>query len=519
MLSPTHSLGLQIVDWLEHYCVHGPGDVEGEPLRLDDEFAAFIMRCYETDDAGRRLIRRAVLSRPKGRAKSELAAFLAIAEAIGPVRFSHFAAAGEVSAWGYPYDEGEPVGTPVKRPEVLCFATEYGQAGNTYDAVRFICSTSERLRADYPGIDVGLTRIILPQGGQITPESAADSSKDGGKSTFVVFDETHLWTLPRLKRLHQVVLRNLLKRKAAAGWGLETTTCFFPGEGSVAEGTHEYAKAVAEGRTADAGLLFDHRQASPKWDASKKRDRLAGLSEVYGPASEWMNLDAIATSYEDPQTSSAEWERYWFNRPVSIQGAWLAQHAWDECQVAREIPDKADVVLALDGSFSGDSTALVAIQIGEFPHVQVAGHWERLPGQTDWRVDILDVEETIRTACLRWTVREITADPHLWARSLQILAEDGLPVTEFPQSAARMTPATKRTTDMVNTRSMTHNGDASLTRHVSNAVLKQDSRGTRLMKETKSSERRIDLAVAMVMGIERAMTRVETPPAPTVNFY
>jgi phage terminase large subunit-like protein len=82
-----------------------------------------------------------------------------------------------------------------------------------------------------------------------------------------------------------------------------------------------------------------------------------------------------------------------------------------------------------------------------------------------------------------------------------------------------MTPATKRTTDMVNTRSMTHNGDASLTRHVSNAVLKQDSRGTRLMKETKSSERRIDLAVAMVMGIERAMTRVETPPAPTVNFY
>ena len=120
---------------------------------------------------------------------------------------------------------------------------------------------------------------------------------------------------------------------------------------------------------------------------------------------------------------------------------------------------------------------------------------------------------------MRWAVKEITADPHLWARSLQLLADDGLPVTEFPQSPSRMTPATKRTTDMVNTRSMTHSGDPALTRHVSNAVLKQDSRGTRLMKEAKSSERRIDLAVAMVMAIERAVTRVEEPAAPAVNFY
>jgi phage terminase large subunit-like protein len=514
-----NSLGYALVDWIEVHLCHGPGDIEGERITLDDEFAAFIIRAYAVADDGKRKIRRAVLSRPKGRAKSELAAFLAIAEAFGPVRFSHFAAAGEVSPWGYTYTEGEPVGQRVKRPEVLCFATEYGQAGNTYDAVRYICSQSEPLREAHPGIDVGLTRIIVPDGGQITPESAADSSKDGGKSTFVVFDETHLWTLPRLKRLHQVVLRNLLKRKAAAGWCIETTTMYEPGAGSVAEGTSTYAQMVTEGRTKDSALLFDHRQAGPKWSVKNKRDRLAGLREVYGPAAEWMDLEAIADSYEDPQTSEAEWLRYWFNQPVSLQGAWLQQQAWDECQVSRQIPDGADVVLALDGSFSGDSTALIAVEMGEFPHVDVAGHWEKPPGAGDWRVDILEVEDQIRTACLQWAVREITADPHLWARSLQILADEGLPVTEFPQSPARMTPATKRTTDMVNTRSMTHSGNAALTRHVSNAVLKNDSRGTRLMKETRGSERRIDLAVAMVMGIERAMTRIDEPAAPDVNFY
>lgn len=510
-LSPTLSLGFQLIDWIEHHLVHGPGDVEGEPIALDDEFASFLLHCYQVDKDGHREIRRAVMSRPKGRAKSELAAFIAIAEALGPVRFSHWAQPGEVSAWGYPYDEGEPVGQPVKRPEVLCFATEFGQAGNTYDAVRYICATSSALTAAYPGVDVGLTRIILPQGGQITPESAADSSKDGGKSTFVVFDETHLWVLPRLKRLHQVVLRNLLKRKVAAGWAFETTTCFMPGEGSVAEGTMEYAKAVAEGRMSDAGLLFDHRQASPKWDATKKRDRMAGLAEVYGPAAEWMDLAAICDSYEDPQTLAAEWERYWFNRPVSLQGQWLPQLAWDECQVAKEIPDGERVVLALDGSYSRDATAIAAVSVSEFPHLQLAGIWERPPGETDWTVPILDVEEAIRTACLRWQVVEVTADPHLWARSLEVLAADGLPVTEFPQSAARMTPATQRFTTMVLERQMTHAGDPVLTRHISNAVLKSDARGVRIYKETKSSPRKIDAAVASIMALERAMTYQEQP--------
>ena len=87
-LSPTHSLGFQLLDWCEHYLVHGPGDVEGDPVLIDDEFASFVLRCYEVDSSGSRVVRRAVMSRPKGRAKSELAAFLAIAEAIGPVRFS-----------------------------------------------------------------------------------------------------------------------------------------------------------------------------------------------------------------------------------------------------------------------------------------------------------------------------------------------------------------------------------------------------------------------------------------------
>ncbi len=315
------SLGWAGVDWIEHYLVHGPGDVQGQPVELDDEFAEFIVRAYILDPrSGARIVRRAFLSRAKGRSKSGLAAFVVDFEALGPSRFSHFAEAGEVSPWGYEYEPGEPVGKPVTYVEALCVATEEGQAGNTYDAVYYTLhpdTCSPALLEDYGRLDVGLTRINLPgKRGFVEPVTSADTSKDGGKSTFIVADETHLWTLPRLHRLHGVMTRNLLKRKEASGWMLETSTMYAEGENSVAEGTHAYAESSARARKF---LLFDHRQASESWDLDDRRQRLKALREAYGPASAWMNLEALADSWDDPQVSEADFRRFWLNQPVPLE--------------------------------------------------------------------------------------------------------------------------------------------------------------------------------------------------------
>jgi phage terminase large subunit-like protein len=51
---------------------------------------------------------------------------------------------------------------------------------------------------------------------------------------------------------------------------------------------------------------------------------------------------------------------------------------------------------------------------------------------------------------------------------------------------------------------LTHSGDARLSRHIGNCVVRVDTRGTRLAKEHKHSLRRIDLAVAAVMAHSRA---------------
>jgi phage terminase large subunit-like protein len=186
-----------------------------------------------------------------------------------------------------------------------------------------------------------------------------------------------------------------------------------------------------------------------------------------------------------------------------LEDAWLPPSAWAACADAtRSIPDGAEVVLAFDGSFNGDTTVLTVATVDQRPHVDLVELWEPVAGQ----VPVVDVEAAIRAACRRWRVLEIAADPFRWARSLQLLEGEGLPVMEYPQSPGRMTPATARFYEAVVNQQMTHSGDSRLARHVGNAVLREDARGARLAKERKDSPRRIDAAVAAVMAVDRAAT-------------
>jgi hypothetical protein len=93
------SLGYEVLDWIHAYECHGPGDVQGDPLDYDDEMRDFVIEVYRIDPTtGRRVYDEGVLSRAKGRAKSETAGHIGIAEAFGPVRFD---------GWD---SDGQPVG-------------------------------------------------------------------------------------------------------------------------------------------------------------------------------------------------------------------------------------------------------------------------------------------------------------------------------------------------------------------------------------------------------------------------
>jgi phage terminase large subunit-like protein len=234
--------------------------------------------------------------------------------------------------------------------------------------------------------------------------------------------------------------------------------------------------------------------------------------ELANPAlGDFLTADGIA-AFMPPKTRESTFRRARLCQFVDeLENAWLPPRAWDACADERAVEDGAEVVLTLDGSFSKDATAVLVCQVGETPHLDVVGLWEPPPGALDWRAPILEVEEAIRVACRRWQVREIACDPFRWARSMQILEDEGLPVVEYPQTPQRMTPATEGLYAAVLKGGVTHSGDPRLARHVENATVRTDNRGTRIYKEHKHSTRRIDLAVCAIMAFDRASQDDQMP--------
>lgn len=430
-LNPT--LGPEVCDWIEAYLCHGPGDVQGEPVEIDDEYRAFIYRCYEVYPKGhvregRRVYRRAFLSRPKGRAKSELAGMIACAEGLAPVRFDGWKRVGSAYV---------PVARPIVSPFVRCFATEEGQAGNTFDNCFFMLSEAVD---HFPGLDVGLTRINLPGGGSIVATTSAAASKDGGKDTFNVFDETHLYVSAALKALHSTVIRNLMKRKAADGWGLDTSTMYAIGEGSVAEETHRSSQAVP-------GVLFDHRQAPEDIDLGDDEALLAALEEVYGPAAAWMDLEAlIRDEFRDPTKSEADNRRYWLNQPWKRQVAGVDAHVWRSLvDEERTVDDKTPIVVGFKASHS--AVALIGETQDGHLFEMFARERPQGPDGDTWSVPRADVTAAVAAAFRRYEVRLMYAAPAGWVSDIEQWGErwGAKVVLAFPvNSDARMAPACDR---------------------------------------------------------------------------
>lgn len=520
---PVVSLGWQVIDFIESLLVHGPGDVEGEQIEIDDDFAAAILRMYRLDPkTGRRHVRRYTLSRPKGRAKSELAGMLAIVEALGPARFERFAEGGERSWWGYTYAKGEPIGRPVRAPLVRILATEEGQTGNTYQVVTSMLQSGD-IAERVPRIDAGDTRSYLygPDGqmprGEIRPQSAGAASKDGGRETFAVADEVHLYTKPELHTLYETVDRNLRKRRLAEPWMLNTTTAWLVGAGSVAEQLH--------GEGSSRSVVFDHIQGvanlallpmsdlkgprQPEW----KRLREA-LVAAYGPAASWMDLDGIiAEEFAKARKDKALSARYFLNVPqeVGTNTGWLKEtpDAWARCSAPDLVPLPSEsTFVGVDGSLNRDSTSVAWVQWQGTRLVARQRQWK--PADHGGRIPYDEVKQHIRDLCSAYDVQSVAYDSRYFAESASELEDEGLPMVEVPQSIERMTPICGRAAESVLGAELAHDNDPALTSAVHAAKKKLNDRGFTFSK-VKSGVL-IDPWVAVCLAIGEAANAEPADP-------
>jgi phage terminase large subunit-like protein len=190
------------------------------------------------------------------------------------------------------------------------------------------------------------------------------------------------------------------------------------------------------------------------------------------------------------------------------ENPFIPADVWRDLGTGEPIPNGADVVLALDGSFGGanaDTTALLLATVSPTPHFMPLRVWES-DGTPGYRVNVTEVEDEIRLAESRWHVVELVMDPFRWNRTAQVLASEGLTVSEFPWSPSRVTKATTDLYSAAVNGKMTHSGDETLTRHVMAATVVETPDGG--LKIGKTSRRRsaqkIDLCSCMVMAHSRA---------------
>ena len=376
------------------------------------------------------------------------------------------------------------------------------------DQARIVFGTARRMVELEPELanEVTLYRdaIEVKSTGSIMRVLAAEAPQlEGLSPTAVTYDEVHtapnrnLWDVLSLASAARV--DPLMVGITTAGVRQDTS-----GQDSLCYSMYQYGQRVASGEVIDPSFFMAWYE--PKKVDSDYRDPLV-----------WAEANPGLGDLSDPEdfessilrTPEAEFKTKRLNMWVATQNTWLPEGAWNSLDVEPRSHTEAPIILGLDGSFNNDSTAVIACSIEETPHIWVLGAWEKpTEAGNEWSVPIFDVEEAIRKACKSFNVREIVCDPYRWARSMQALQEEGLPIVEFPQSPQRMVPATQRFYEAVMNKTLTHDGDVRLTRHMNNAVLKTDNRGQRLSKDARFSARKIDLAVAAVMAFDRAATPI-----------
>jgi len=545
--APDHdrqfSLGWLALAWMEALCLHGDGDVLGERVVHGDDSAGLIVDAYALHSpgtvaesrVGRRLYDSVFYSRPKGADKSGLGGRFGLFEALGPCRFAGIAEGGEVYrdpydlGFEYTYEPGEPMGRHLNSPFIRCMATEEQQTGNVYDTIHYNLTEGPLSAAMARRDDAGLTRIILPGRGEITPSTASSASKDGGKETFVDFDESHLYNTPELRRMYATVTRNLRKRKKAAEtWYLETTTMFAEGEESVASGTYALAEALQEGRARrKTGLLLDHRwgECDDLTDIEKLK---VALVDAYGEAVAWMDLDGLVDEFHDPRADPEDSRRYFLNARTSHENAYIREDQWRAVRDETKKPEPGDAItLGFDGSRKRqrgvtDATALIGCRVSdghlfEIKTWEQPADWPKGRDAPGWEVDFAEVDREVRLAFKDYRVLGFYADPAKWESyvakwesryraRLKVKSTVKNPIEWWMVGgeARKVYNALESFFDAVVERQMSHNADptSALHRHVMNARRRFSKIGYGIHKEHPNSANKIDACVAAVLAYQ-----------------
>lgn len=497
-LRPT--LGPLVIRWMERNLVHGPGDVFGQPYRPHAYFKRFVYEAYELLPDGSRAYDRGLLGVPKGQAKTENAAALALAELCGPVVFD---------GWN---KDGTPRGRRRLSPEIPCAAASFDQADKVFGCAVAMVENGPLLEFLEP---YGTEILIKGEPGKIFRVAAAAGTNDGGMPTFFVADEVHEWTGNK-KRVHVVLSNGRAKRKDS--WELNISTAADNIDSLLGQMV-KLGKAIQEGKAKDDKFLFHWYEYVEPIDPETGEKIELDFTDEKALAEAIRQANPASDSYVSiesrllraTQIPEYEFRRYYLNQFVDAPERWLPAGAWERATDPERKPpaERADVVLFLEGTYNGKSVGIVGATVEDRPHLFLVKSWEK-GLDPKWKVSLGDIGNEIAKACEKWTVHHIGINPDRWPQTAEEFEESGKPVVKWQSHlASRMVPACAQFFDAVNAADgpfLTHDGNDRIASHISSALLKIDGRGPRIVKEhDENQERYIDLAVAAVGAYDLAV--------------
>lgn len=529
------TLGWYVIDWMIGNLAQ-PGRDDGAPFIPTKEQAEYLLRFYEVHPVtGKRVIRRALLSRPRGWGKSPFVGGIALAEACADVVADGFDA------------YGEPVGRPwhsIRTPLVRIAAVTEQQTDNTWIPLLEMARGRD-LAADY-GLDVLDTVIYLPRG-EITPITSSATSTKGDPACFASLDQTEEWK----ESNGGIKLAKTMRFNATKIGGsiIETPNAFTPGEGSVAENSAADYQAILDGRSRARGILVDHREAPAETDMTDEQSLVEGLRYAYGDSSDhpdgcvlhdppcmpgWSPLEGITAAFWDTSNEPQDLRADFLNQITHASDAWLTGPEVRASSDLGKVVQPGDrIVLGFDGSRKRnkkvtDATALIGCRLSD-GHLFTLGVWEQPKGELgiDWQVPVVEVLAAVHDAFATYDVVGFYADPAKWeshvadweaayGRRLKVQATRQHPV-EWWMTGGRsvlIVRALEKFNTALTEVELTHDGSSALVRHLLNARRRKTRSGIQIAKAHPDSPDKIDAAVAAVLAWQCRLDAIAKGVAP-----
>lgn len=463
----TRSRHARAIRFIETYCRPPKGKGHGRPLRL----ATFQKEWLEAALADG--VDVAVQSVPRGNGKSTFRA--------------------AVACWAL-FDD-----TETGAPQVPIVATTVGQAMKSIytPAAQMIRAEPELRTRSIPFTAWGTTRIWVPAtDGEMFPVANKVDGLQGLDPSLAVVDE--LAFMPTEAWVALTESAGKRDRSLIAGIstpGLNRDNAMWELRSTVLEGGDMPGTVYSEYAADDGCDLRDEgqwRKANPAIDAG------------------FLRIEALRSSVT--RTPEAMFRIFRLGQWVDGVQSWLGEDGrrlWNRLADPLELMPGAQTWVGVDVGIKRDSTAVATVQRRADGRLHVKVRlW--LPTK-DEPVDVTDVMHYLRQLGDQVRLVDVAYDPRFFDVPAKMLEDEGLPMTEMPQSVEAMTPAIGSTYELILQGGVSHDGDPMVDAQVLNAVPRFNERGFTLAKA--KSRGRIDAAVAMSIAVGQALRVGETRPS------